>query len=230
MLLAERVRDDLVRLVRAAAPTGAVAEAIGVLERWDGTTAPASRGGALFEVWFRRYVAADAENPGSYGQRWARAFAEPWSPAAPTATPRGIANPARAVAAFSAAVDEVLHDFGAADVAWGDVHRVRVGDVDVPVGGCAGGYGCFRVLSYGVSSDSLWVANRGDGWVLAVEFGRDGPRAYSVLAYGQSSRPGSPHHADQAAMFARGELKRVAFTEQEIARDLLRRYRPRRAP
>jgi hypothetical protein len=31
-------------------------------------------------------------------------------------------------------------------------------------------------------------------------------------------------------MFARGELKRVAFTEQEIARDLLRRYRPRRAP
>ena len=230
MLLAERVRDDLVRLVRAAQPTGAVAEAIDVIERWDGTTAPASRGGALFEVWFRRYAAAAAENPGSYGQRWARAFAEPWSPAAPTTTPRGIANPARAVAAFTAAVDEVLHDFGAVDVAWGDVHRVRVGDVDVPVGGCAGGYGCFRVLSYGVSPDSLWVANRGDGWVLAVEFGRDGPRAYSVLAYGQSSRAGSPHHADQAAMFARGELKRVAFTEQEIARDLLRRYRPRRAP
>jgi acyl-homoserine-lactone acylase len=224
------VRDDLVRLVRAAQPTGAVAEAIDVIERWDGTTAPASRGGALFEVWFRRYAAAAAENPGSYGQRWARAFAEPWSPAAPTTTPRGIANPARAVAAFTAAVDEVLHDFGAVDVAWGDVHRVRVGDVDVPVGGCAGGYGCFRVLSYGVSPDSLWVANRGDGWVLAVEFGRDGPRAYSVLAYGQSSRAGSPHHADQAAMFARGELKQVAFTEQEIARDLLRRYRPRRAP
>jgi acyl-homoserine-lactone acylase len=230
MLLAERVRDDLVRVVRAAGAAGAAAEAIGVIERWDGTTAPASRGGALFEVWFRRYLAADAENPGSYGERWARAFAVPWSPAAPTTTPRGLANPARAVAAFGAAVDEVLHDFGAVDVAWGDVHRVRVGDVDVPVGGCTGGYGCFRVISYGVSPDSVWVANRGDGWVLAVEFRRDGPRAYSVLAYGQSSRPGSPHHADQAAMFARGELKRVAFTEEEIARDLVRRYRPGRAP
>jgi acyl-homoserine-lactone acylase len=230
MLLAERVREDLVREVRATQPAGAVADAVGVVERWDGTTAPASRGGVLFEAWFRRYVAADAENQGSSGQRWARAFAVPWRPAEPTTTPRGIGNPARAAAAFSAAVDEVLHDFGAVDVAWGDVHRVRVGDVDVPVGGCAGAYGCFRVLSYGVSSDSLWVANRGDGWVLAVEFGRDGPRAYSVLAYGQSSRPESPHHADQAAMFARGELKRVAFTEAEIGRDLLRRYRPGRTP
>jgi acyl-homoserine-lactone acylase len=229
MLLAERVRDELVRVVRAAQPTGTVAEAIGVIERWDGTTAPASRGGALFEVWFRRYMGNDAENRGTYDERWGRAFAVPWSPAEPTTTPRGIANPARAVAVFPAAVEEVLHDFGTVDVAWGDVHRVRVGDVDVPVGGCSGGYGCFRVINYGVSPDSIWVANRGDGWVLAVEFGRDGPRAYSVLAYGESSRPESPHHADQAAMFARGELKRVAFTEEEIARDLLRRYRPGRA-
>jgi acyl-homoserine-lactone acylase len=230
MLLAERVRDDLVRLVRDTRPDGAVARAIDAIAGWDGTTAPASRGGALFEVWFRRYVAADGENPGSYDERWARAFAVPWSPAAPTTTPRGIGNPARAVTAFAAAVEEVLHDFGAVDVAWGDVHRVRVGDVDVPVGGCAGGYGCFRVISYAVSPDSLWVAHRGDGWVLAVEFGRDAPRAYSVLAYGESSRPGSPHHADQAAMFARGELKRVAFTEAEIARDLVRRYRPGQEP
>jgi acyl-homoserine-lactone acylase len=63
-----------------------------------------------------------------------------------------------------------------------------------------------------------------------VEFGKDRPRAYSILAYGESDRPDSPHHADQAAMFARGEFKRVAFTEDEIARDLIRRYRPGRAP
>jgi len=226
MLLAARMQDDLIREVRATNPTGAVADAVGVLERWDGTTAPESRGGTLFEAWFQRYFAADAENPGAYSARWARAFAVPWSPAAPTTTPRGIGNPERAVKAFVSAVDEVTHYFGAPDVAWGDAHRVRVGDVDVPVGGCSGSYGCFRVINYGVSPDSLWVANRGDGWVLAVEFGKDRPRAYSILAYGESSLDGSPHHADQAAIFARGELKRVAFTEDEIARDLVRRYRP----
>lgn len=230
MLLAERVKDDLIAAARAGGPSAEVAEAIAVIERWDNTTAPESRGGTLFEAWFRRYFAADDENPGSYDERWARAFTIPWSPTEPTTSPRGIANPTRAVTAFVDAIEEVAQDFGAVDVAWGDAHRVRVGDVDVPVGGCTGGYGCFRVISYGVSPDSLWVANRGDGWVLAVEFGRTGPRALSVLAYGESSRPDSPHHADQAAMFARGELKRVAFTETEIARDLLRRYRPGARP
>ena len=238
MLLGERLKGDLVRAVRATNPIGAVADAVGVIERWDGTTAPASRGGTLFEAWFRHYLAPDDGNRGSYGARWARAFAVPWSPAEPTTTPRGLANADRAVTAFAAAVAEVTRDFGSPDVAWGDAHRVRIGDVDVPVGGCPGGLGCFRVISYGVGAggpagldaDSVWVANRGDGWVLAIEFGKDRPRAYSVLAYGQSSRPGSPHHADQAAMFARGEMKRVAFTEDEITRDLLRRYRPGRTP
>jgi acyl-homoserine lactone acylase PvdQ len=69
------------------------------------------------------------------------------------------------------------------------------------------------------------VASRGDGWILAVELS-DPPRAYSVLAYGQSSREESPHHDDQAELFARNQLKKVAFTEDEIRAQLLRKYRP----
>ena len=68
----------------------------------------------------------------------------------------------------------------------------------------------------------------GDGWVLAVEFGSANgvPRAYSVLAYGESAREDSPHHDDQAAMFARGEMKRVRFTEADIVAGTVRTYRP----
>jgi acyl-homoserine-lactone acylase len=227
MLLAERVKDELAAAVRAAAGPGSeVADAIGLIAQWDNTVAPDARGGTLFEAWFRHYLAPDSTNPGSYDERWTRAFRVPWTPADPVNTPRGLANPERAVAAFSSAMDEVRTDFGRWDVAWGEAHRMRRGALDVPVGGCSGQLGCFRVLTYRPSLDSLWVANRGDAWILAVEFGREGPRAYSVLAYGQSDDPDSPHFADQAAMFARGELKRVAFTEAEIARDLVRRYRP----
>jgi acyl-homoserine-lactone acylase len=46
--------------------------------------------------------------------------------------------------------------------------------------------GCFRVLGFTRDADGKYAANTGDGWVLAVEFG-DEPRAYSVLAYGQSA-------------------------------------------
>jgi acyl-homoserine-lactone acylase len=227
MLLAERLKGDLVATVRATGPQGEIADAIALIERWDGTVSADARGGTLFEAWFRRYMAADSANPGSYDERWERAFRQPWTAADPVGTPRGIANPDLAVAAFAAAIAELTTDFGRWDVAWGDVHRIRVGDMDLPANGCSGELGCFRVFGFRPSADNTrWEVARGDAWVLAVEFGARGPRAYSILAYGESDDPASPHHTDQAAMFARGELKRVAFTEREIARQLLRRYRP----
>ena len=59
----------------------------------------------------------------------------------------------------------------------------------------------------------------------AVEFG-DVPRAYSVLAYGESSRENSPYHADQAALFARGEMKKVLFLASDVDAGVVERYRP----
>jgi acyl-homoserine-lactone acylase len=216
MLLADRVRDDLVAAVRASHPAPDLAAAIDVISRWDKTVAPASRGGVLFELWWRRYIA---------GARPDTMYAQPWSATAPTSTPRGIRFPDRAVEAFSWAVREATQRYGRADVAWGDVHRVRVGGVDVPVGGCNGDIGCFRVLWYKDVPDGKREAVGGDGWILAVEFA-DQPRAYSVLAYGESPRPDSPFHSDQAAMFARGELKPVAWSDADIERQTIRRYRP----
>jgi acyl-homoserine-lactone acylase len=80
-------------------------------------------------------------------------------------------------------------------------------------------------LSFARAPDGKLAANGGDGWVLAVEFG-DTPRAYSVLAYGESSKPESPWFASQAEMFARGELKKVAFTPRDVDATAVARYRP----
>jgi acyl-homoserine-lactone acylase len=148
-----------------------------------------------------------------------------WSEAAPLDTPTGLADLDLAVEAFVWAVPETARRHGAWDVAWGEVNRVRRGAVDVPVGGCGGALGCFRVLTLNEAPDGRRVAGGGDGWVLAVEFAPE-PRAYTVLAYGQSPDPASPWHANQAAMFAANALKRVAWTEAEIARTTVLRYRP----
>jgi len=227
MLLADRVKDDLVSAVRATAPTGEVAAAIDLIESWDNTVAAQSRGGVLFETWFQRYLNGEGGRRAADSNRldWDSAFAHPWTPREPTATPRGLSQPERAAEAFAWAVEATKERFGAWDVAWGDVHRVRIGDVDVPVGGCTGQLGCFRVLWFTEAEDGKRVAAGGDGWILAVEFG-DQPRAYSVLAYGQSSKEDSPHFSDQAEMFASNRMKRVAFTEDEIRAQLIRRYRP----
>ena len=217
MLLADRVKPDLVAAIRAAKPSGDVAAALALLRRWNNTAAPSgSRGAVLFETWFQRY---------SQGRQPNEVFAQPWIETDPLRTPRGLADRDRAVESFRWAVEETARRHGKWDVAWGDVHRVRRGTVDVPVGGCAGVMGCFRVLTFARDADGKLAANSGDGWILAVEFG-DVPRAYSVLAYGQSPDPASPWHADQAAMFARGEMKRVAFTTRAVDAGAVHRYRP----
>jgi acyl-homoserine-lactone acylase len=220
MLLADRVKPDLLAAVKAAKPAGDVARAAALLRRWNNTAAPDSRGAMLFEIWFQRY-AQGRQGPG--------VFAHEWSVDDPLRTPRGLADPARAAEAFAWAVDETARRHGRWDVAWGDVHRVRRGTVDVPVGGCSGVMGCFRVLGFTRDADGKLAANTGDGWVLAVEFGET-PRAYSVLAYGESPLPASPWYADQAAMFARGEMKKVAFTARDVDAGAVSRYRPGERP
>ena len=239
MLLADRVKDDLVTVTRGALGAGAldagdsdpasVAAALTLLEHWDNTAAPESRGGVLFEEWWTRYteaLEADA-NPADQDVEDVEVefFAVPWSSEAPTETPRGLADPELAARVFPVAVAETVERFGASDVAWGDVHRVRHGGVDVPVGGCASRLGCYRVINFRDDEDGRRRAVGGDGWVLGVEF-TSPPRAFSVLAYGQSSREASPNHADQAAMFARGEMKAVAFTRVDVERAAVLRYRP----
>jgi acyl-homoserine-lactone acylase len=216
MLLADRVKSDLVTAVRASNPASEVTEAIAMLAAWDNTSAPESKGGVLFENWWRLYT--QGVNPDSM-------FAQPWIASAPATTPRGLKDPARAAQAFAHAVDETVKQYGRYDVPWGDVHRVRMGNVDVPVGGCAGALGCFRVLNFKTDPDGKRSAFGGDGWVLAVEFG-DQPRAYSVLAYGESDLAGSPYDTDQAAMFAKGEMKRVVFLPKDVEAGTVKRYRP----
>jgi acyl-homoserine-lactone acylase len=216
MLLADRVKDDLITAVRASSPAHNIATAAEVLARWDNTAGHTSRGAVLFATWWQKYIE---------GQTADSMYAQPWSAAEPASTPRGLKDPSRAVTAFAWAVEETARRYGAADVAWGDVHRVRFGTTDEPVGGCGGALGCFRVLNFRTDPDGKRSVIGGDGWVIGVEF-TDTPRAFSVLAYGQSALQDSPHYGDQAAMFARGEFKRVAFTERDIEAQTIRRYRP----
>ena len=68
MLLADRVKSDLLAGIRRGLDEGTLdsdavgattlADALTMLEAWDNTAAPASRGGVLFERWWNRYTDA----------------------------------------------------------------------------------------------------------------------------------------------------------------------------
>jgi len=213
MLLAERVADDLIAAVRATGPTGETADALALLEAWDRTAAATSRGGVLFETWVDLYE----ERGGDY--------AVPWTPDSPMDTPAGLDDPVLAAESFADAVRLTDERYGSFDVAWGDVHRVRWGGVDEPVSGCPASLGCFRHLAFESTEDGLMKAYSGDAWILAVEFDSP-PTAFSVLVFGETGNEASPHYDDQVTLFTHETLKPVRFTEEQIADDLVRRYRP----
>jgi acyl-homoserine-lactone acylase len=215
MLLADRVKADLVRAVRASDPTSEVELAIDLVEAWDNTSSAGSRGGVLFELWVGLYDGMGGD------------YAREWSPTEPTSTPLGLDDPEMAAQAFAEAVREASERYGGWEVSWGEVHRVRWGDVDAAASGCPANLGCFRHIAFERDGDGLLRAYSGDAWILAVEFDSP-PRGYSVLVFGQTGDEASPHFDDQTELFARGGLKRVAFTESEIEADLARRYRPGR--
>lgn len=118
---------------------------------------------------------------------------------------------------------------------WGDVHRFRFGNLDLPGDGSIARHGLYRVVGFDAAQDGRRVAGHigpnqplagfGDGWVLMVHFTRP-VAAWSVLAYGQTANLESPHSRDQIRLFANHELRPVWFSEEAIAANLERRYRP----
>jgi acyl-homoserine lactone acylase PvdQ len=65
----------------------------------------------------------------------------------------------------------------------------------------------------------------GNTFVSVVECGKQ-LRARSILVFGQSAAPKSPHHTDQAELYAQGKFKDVRFTLKEIKANLERICHP----
>jgi acyl-homoserine-lactone acylase len=230
LLLAERVKDDLLAAIAAEAAPGAdLLEARRILTAWDGRASAESRGVVLFQRFWSTYR-AEVQHP----------FAQRWDEARPFETPRGIANTRAALVHLAQAVRWTRDTHGTADIAWGEASRYRFGDLELPGEGATGELGAFRVQQFdavsgrtggvriaGWAESDRRLAGFGDAWVLLVHFTRP-IQAFSVLAYGQTTDRASPHSRDQIRIFASRDLRPAWFTEAEIAAHLERAYRPGR--
>jgi acyl-homoserine lactone acylase PvdQ len=124
--------------------------------------------------------------------------------------------------ALEAAISEMEELYGTIEVPWGEVHRIRRGRFDLPIAGSK-------------NPSTLWMAHgpmdergtiytdAGSSFTMVVELG---PRieAYSLLPYGESADPASPHYADQVPLKSRGEPKRAWFYRDEVLAHVERAY------
>ncbi|WP_434443839.1 penicillin acylase family protein [Lentzea sp. E54] len=215
-LTAEQGRAAVVAMCQAnpalPASDGSIVDvraACSALATWPGTgdTGETSRG-----AYFWRSFITLTGRPGT------KLWQVPFDPADPEHTPRGIdATDPGVQRAFADAV----RAFAAAGVAV-DVPLDAVQQYEgIPVHGCRGPEGCFNVISVPGPPQPGVVPSipHGTSFVMAVELTKNGPRMSSMLVYGQSADPASPHHTDQARLYVRKQWVTGAFSEREIARN-----------
>ncbi|MFJ5924612.1 penicillin acylase family protein [Kitasatospora sp. NPDC092948] len=215
---AELDRDDAVALCRAhpaiTASDGArvdVRAACDVLAAWNTRGDADSRGTVLWQA-YRDALAATGSTA------WQTT---PYDPAQPLTTPRGIAaDNADAQRALADAVRGLAARGLPVNAAIGDVQRWA----GIPLHGCDGRIGCFNVLTAGPTSGAGGgtypaagaALPHGSSFVMATELTRQGPRTRTLLTYGESADPTSPHFTDQTRRYAAKQWVTERFTEAEI--------------
>jgi acyl-homoserine lactone acylase PvdQ len=137
--------------------------------------------------------------------------------------------------ALADALRRLRAEWGSSEVPWGRLSRHQrplpgaapVLDPSRPslaVGGGPGGLGSvftFETAPFGSAGPRL--GRGGNSFVKVIAFG-DVTRAGSILNYGQSGAPDSPHFFDQAQLYARREFKPAWLTRADVEANAVRSY------
>jgi acyl-homoserine lactone acylase PvdQ len=118
-----------------------------------------------------------------------------------------------ALRALGEAIRRIQKDFGKAEVRWGEVNVVERGGT-FPMDGT----GVFDVLHPDdgpQQADGTIHCDDGWGHLLVVEEGSP-KKAWSLLPFGESENPASPHYNDMARLHGQRKMKPLWLTPEEI--------------
>jgi acyl-homoserine-lactone acylase len=196
---------------------------------------------AALKTWDLKWSAGSTET--ALAVFWGEAL---WAKSAAEAKKAGVSvyaymaertTPAQKLAALAEASDRLTADFGDWRTPWGQINRFQRNDgaivqtfddakPSIPVPFASGQWG--SLASFGAKrypGTKKYYGTSGNSFVAVVEFG---PRvkAVAVSAGGESGDPASPHFADQAQRYAKGDLRKVYFYPDELKGHVERTYRP----
>ncbi|HSR70515.1 MAG TPA: penicillin acylase family protein [Acidobacteriota bacterium] len=209
--MADRILDDLFEAIDSAPREGEEREVLEqckrVLESWDRRVDADSKGAVLFRAWVRRL-----------GEE---IFAQGFDAGEPLSTPRGLKDPPGALKKLLESAHDVTRYYGSLDVAWGEVHRFKVGTEEYPGNGGPGFMGIFHSIQFAPGQDGKFYSRGGESYSALVEFSKP-VRAEVLLAYGNSSQEGSPHNGDQLSLLASKSMREALLSVEQIDKHLSR--------
>ncbi len=213
---AELIREPLAEAARSSGDRELAALA-DILAAWDGSSRPESRGGVLFTDWAYRMRRGGVQLFDPYLQRLS-----------PMSTKARLVDPARSLATLREAGRGLVQRFGAADVAWGDVYRIRRAGLDLPSPVGRDEWGAFNAGRYsrvgGAGANSgTFTLDEASTLIIEAAFGPAGPEARGLLTYGNTDDQSAPAVGAQLKLFSEGRLRPLALTPAQVARASRRR-------
>jgi acyl-homoserine-lactone acylase len=136
-------------------------------------------------------------------------------------TPRGFADPAKAVQLLEAEARRLEVEYDTMHVVWGDVIRLRRGSLDLPGNGVPGALGGIRTIGTGPFVGGRTQIQGGDTFYAVIEFSKNGPpTGEALLGYGNWSRVGSKHVEDQLALASQKKMRPILRLRQDVEKNL----------
>ncbi len=174
-------------------------EAKDVLRNWDGNTTQDSRGAALAIITGTRALGYE--------------FME---------------EEMNSVEALRQSAQDLKTGFGRLDPEWGEVNRLKRGEVDLPLDGGPDILRAIYADRDGVAKTGAMAAFAGDTHIMIAEWDEAGVLdVQTIHQFGAATLDEtSSHYADQAPLFARGEYKKMPMTLEEVLPLATRDYRP----
>jgi acyl-homoserine-lactone acylase len=206
---ADQFVDDLIAAANRSESQPAK-EAAAILAKWDRETENTSDGALLF------YNFLTAAGPAFQA---IGGYAVPSDERRPLHTPRGFADPAKAVKALESVAAAMQKQYGSLHVKWGDAIRLHRGALDLPANGAPSAMGAIRTATFRKIVDGKAVIEHGDTFYAVVEFSKP-QRAEALLGYGNWSREGSKHIEDQLPLASREEMRPVWRSRKDIEANL----------
>ncbi len=215
---AELARGPLTDAARASGDKNLAALAE-LLAGWDGSSRPDSRGAVLFTDWTYRMrrggipiLDVDLQT------------------LSPLSTQASLADPARALVVLREAGRGLAQRFGAADVAWGDVYRIRRAGLDLPSPVGRDEWGAFNAGRYsrvgGSGPDAgTFTLEEASTFIVEAAFSPDGVEARGLLTYGNTDDQSATAVGEQLRLFASSRLRPLALSPSQITSASRRRER-----
>lgn len=207
-LNASREMPALIRLADNENGFSPLREAADVLAGWNGLLHQNATGAALFQAWLLQPFVWTQLSVGTYLPANYKATA-PLAEQFPGECANALVNAAEWLRAYGYPLD----------VAWGELHRLRRGNVDLP---CDGGLDSLVPNGGRLNeADGKTTVQFGSSFRSVVELASDGnPNIWACLPWGNSDDPASPHFADQLPLAARREYRQVPWTREAVAREV----------